>query len=77
VTHIVDADDERLHAGECLLTLEGERAQHETDGGQDEDRDLQIGVHHERVAVLLQIAFRCSCDFGGFGLLKWHWESPV
>jgi ABC-type arginine/histidine transport system permease subunit len=31
MAHIVDANDERFHAGERLLALEGERAQHQAD----------------------------------------------
>ena len=58
--HVVDANDHGVHIGERALALEGERGQRETDSGEYKDRHLQVGVHHQRIAILFEIAFRSS-----------------
>jgi hypothetical protein len=64
VTHIVNPHDHGVHVGERCLTLEGQRHQRETDGGEHENGHLQIGVHHQRIAILLQVPFRGAGDSG-------------
>ena len=56
--HVVDAHDERVHAGKRHLAAIDEAGEHEADDGQHQDRDLQVGVHHQRIAVLFEVAFR-------------------
>ncbi len=50
--------DHGVHVGERVLALVGERGQREADGGQNENRHLEIGIHYQRIAILFQKTFR-------------------
>ncbi len=52
---VVDPDDERLEVLERALRLEIQDDQPDRHDRQAQERDLQIGVHHERRSVLLDV----------------------
>jgi hypothetical protein len=54
-----------VHGSKRFLALEDERGERETNHYKSDDGDLQVGIHHERIAILFQIALRGSCDLGG------------
>ena len=62
--HVVDADDERLRVGKRLLAAEDKRGERQADHGEHQNRDLQVGVHHQRIAVLFEVSFRRAGDLG-------------
>jgi hypothetical protein len=62
--HVVDAHDERVDVGKRHLTTEEKGGERQTDNGQHQNRDLQPGVHHQRIAVLFEVAFRGAGDVG-------------
>ena len=63
--YVIDTDDERMHVGKRHLAAEHKGSEGQTDHGKHQNCDLQIRVHHQRIAVLFQIPFRCAGDVGG------------
>src|SRR5579871_5693568 len=61
---VIDAHDHRVHRCERILASVHERRKRKTDSAQHQDRDLQVGVHHERLAILFEIFFCCLCEIG-------------
>jgi hypothetical protein len=65
VAYVVDAHDHRVHVGKRSLALIGECSQTDTHTGEHQNRHFQVGIHHQRVAVLLQVTLCGSGNFRG------------
>ena len=63
-SHIVNPNDQRVHVGKRFLASKDKRGQGEADNRENEDDDLEIGIHHERVSILFEIPLCCACDLG-------------
>ena len=50
-------------SGKRHLAAEHKAGERQADDGEHQNRDLQIGVHHQRIAVLFEIVFRRAGDF--------------
>ena len=55
VAHVVDPNDEGLEVAERALRVHVQHDERHDDGRQARHRDLQIRVHHQRRAVLLDV----------------------
>jgi hypothetical protein len=62
--NIIDSHDHRVHRRKRFLASVHESRESEANDAQYQNSDLQIGIHHKRLAILFEILFRRSCEIG-------------
>src|SRR5207253_2292034 len=62
VPYVINSDHQRMNIRESFLATENEESEYQANGCEHQNRNFQVSVHHERIAVLLQVAFSRTRD---------------